>query len=115
MKSRMSRNLMALSLKRSNQMFRSRLKISGVTLGLLVLGGGAASSASGQQTQNNNAAAPPQRRSQMRRTMMRRRAMGGMMRGIRQLDLTDQQKQQLRSIMQTQDKARKRKDKRCAN
>lgn len=83
-------------------MFRSRLKISGVMLGLLVLGGGAASSASGQQTQNNNVAAPPQRRAQMRRTMMRRRAMGGMMRGIRQLDLTDQQKQQLRSIRQMQ-------------
>ena len=85
------------------QMFRTRLKIAGVLFGLSVLAVGAASSASGQQPQqNSNAAAPSQGRAQMRRMMMRRRAMGGMMRGIRQLDLTDQQKQQARSIMQTQ-------------
>ena len=80
-------------------MFGTRLKIAGVILGLLMFGG----SVIPQQTQqNSNAAAPSQRGAQMRRMMMRRRGMGGMMRGIRQLDLTDQQKQQARSIMQTQ-------------
>ena len=81
-------------------MFRSRLGVAGVILGLLVFG----ASVFAQQTQqNNNAAAPQQRRAQMRRMIMRRRAMrGGMLRGFRELNLTDQQKQQLRSIRQTQ-------------
>ena len=80
-------------------MFRTRLGIAGVILGLLVFGG----SVFAQQTQQNTNAAPAQRGLQMRRMMMRRRAMrGGMLRGFRQLDLTDQQKQQMRSIMQTQ-------------
>ena len=80
-------------------MFGTRLKIAGVILGLLMFGG---SVIARQTQQNSNAAAPSQRGAQMRRMMMRRRGMGGMMRGIRQLDLTDQQKQQARSIMQTQ-------------
>ena len=80
-------------------MFRTRLGIAGVILGLLVFGG----SVFAQQTQpNSNAAATPQRGAQMRRRMMRRRAMGGEMRGFRQLNLTDQQKQQMRSIRQAQ-------------
>ena len=84
-------------------MFRTRLGIAGVILGLLMFGSGAAISALAQQTQqNSNAAAPPQRGAQMRRMMMRRRAMGGMLRGFRQLNLTDQQRQQMRSIVQTQ-------------
>jgi len=80
-------------------MFRTRLGIAGVILGLLVFGG----SVFAQQTQqNSNTAAPPQPGAQMRRMRMRRRAMGGEMRGFRELNLTDQQKQQMRSIMQTQ-------------
>ena len=84
-------------------MFRTRLKIAGVMLGLLVFASGAAGAFAQQTQQNNSAAAPPQRGAQMRRRMMRRRAMGGgMLRGFRQLNLTDQQKQQARPIMQTQ-------------
>ena len=76
-------------------MFRTRLGIAGVILGLLMFG----ASALAQQTQqNSNTAAPEQRGAQMRRMMMRRRAM----RGFRQLNLTDQQRQQMRSIMQAQ-------------
>ena len=84
-------------------MFRTRLGIAGVILGLLMFG----ASALAQQTQpNSNAAAPQQpgarmRQMIMRRMMKRRRAMRGMG-GFRQLNLTDQQKQQLRSIRQTQ-------------
>ena len=80
-------------------MFRTRLGIAGVILGLLMFG----ASALAQQTQqNSNAAAPEQRGAQLRRMMMRRRAMGGEMRGFHQLNLTDQQRQQMRSIMQAQ-------------
>jgi len=84
-------------------MFRTRLGIAGVILGLLMFG----ASALAQQTQqNSNAAAPQQPSAQrqmiMRRMMKRRRARAGEMRGLRQLNLTDQQKQQLRSIRQTQ-------------
>ena len=80
-------------------MFRTRLGIACVILGLLMFG----ASALAQQTQqNNNTAAPEQRGAQMRRMMMRRRAMRGEMRGFRQLNLTDQQRQQMRSIMQAQ-------------
>jgi Spy/CpxP family protein refolding chaperone len=84
-------------------MFRTRLGIAGVILGLLMFG----ASALAQQTQqNSNAAAPQQpgaqRQMLMRRMMKRRREMGGGMHGLRQLNLTDQQKQQLRSIRQTQ-------------
>ena len=80
-------------------MFRTRLGIAGVILGLLMFG----ASALAQQTQqNSNTAAPEQRGAQMRRMMMRRRAMRGEMRGFRQLNLTDQQRQQMRSIVQAQ-------------
>ena len=84
-------------------MFRTRLGIAGVILGLLMFG----ASALAQQTQqNSNTAAPQQPGAQrqmiMRRMMMRRRAMRGEMRGFRQLNLTDQQRQQMRSIMQAQ-------------
>jgi len=80
-------------------MFRTRLGIAGVILGLLMFG----ASALAQQTQqNSNTAAPQQRGAQMRRMMMRRRAMRGEMRGFSQLNLTDQQRQQMRSIMQAQ-------------
>jgi len=81
-------------------MFRTRIGIAGVILGLLMFG----ASALAQQTQpNSNTAAAPQpgprmRQMMMRRMMKRRRAMAG----FRQLDLSDQQKQQMRSIRQTQ-------------
>ena len=83
-------------------MFRNRLKIAGVMLGLLVFASGAAGAFAQQTQQNNSAAVAPQRGAQMRRIMRRRAMGGGMLRGFRQLNLTDQQKQQARPIMQTQ-------------
>jgi Spy/CpxP family protein refolding chaperone len=47
------------------------------------------------------AAGNPQARRMMRRMMTRRRARVGALRGFRQLNLTDQQKQQARSIRQS--------------
>lgn len=80
-------------------MFRTRLGITGVILGLLMFG---ASALAQQAQQNSNSAVAPQPGAQTRRMMKRRRAMRGEMRGFRELNLTDQQKQQLRSIRQTQ-------------
>lgn len=55
-----------------------------------------------QQPQPNGPATEnPQARRMMRRTQMRRRARMGELRGLRQLNLTDQQKQQARSIRQS--------------
>jgi Spy/CpxP family protein refolding chaperone len=55
-----------------------------------------------QQPQpNTSAAGNPQARRMMRRKMMRRRARMGELRGLRQLNLTDQQRQQARSIRQS--------------
>jgi len=54
-----------------------------------------------QQPQSNApAAGNPQARRMMRRKMMRRREGMGALRGFRQLNLTDQQRQQTRSIRQ---------------
>lgn len=83
-------------------MCRTRLGVAGVIFGLLVFGGSAAGTFAQQTPQTTNATAPQQRGDQVRRRMMRRRAMGGGMHEFRQLNLTDQQKQQLRSIRQTQ-------------
>jgi len=56
-----------------------------------------------QQPQpNNNGVAPTRPNRQMRQMKMRRRGMRGMARGFRQLNLTDQQRQQMRSIAQSQ-------------
>jgi len=77
---------------------RTKLSVVGLIFGVLLFGG----AASAQQPQQNNNSAGPQRGPQMRRMMMRRRGMGGMMRGFRQLNLTDQQRQQMRSIVQAQ-------------
>ena len=74
-----------------------RLTIAGVILGL------AGGLVFAQQVQPNNpttGAQQPQRPAFQRR-MMRRRARMGAFRLFRQLDLTDQQKQQARSIVQT--------------
>jgi Spy/CpxP family protein refolding chaperone len=73
-----------------------KFTIAGLMLGLA---GGAAVA---QQTGAANPATGAQQpRPALQRRMMRRRARMGMFRGLRQLDLTDQQKQQARSIMQT--------------
>jgi Spy/CpxP family protein refolding chaperone len=52
-----------------------------------------------QPPQNNNGVAPTRPNRQMRQMKMRRR---GIARGFHQLNLTDQQRQQMRSIMQSQ-------------
>jgi Spy/CpxP family protein refolding chaperone len=55
-----------------------------------------------QQPQSNvSAAGNPQARRTMRRKMMRRRERTGGLRGFRQLNLTDQQRQQAHSIRQS--------------
>lgn len=77
---------------------RNKLTIAGLLFGLATGG-----SVLAQQTQPNNPATgaqQPQRRAFARR-MMRRRARMGMFRALRQLNLTDQQKQQARTIIQT--------------
>ena len=73
-----------------------RLAIAGLMLGLV---GGAAVAQQTGAVNPATAAQQPQRPGFQRR-MMRRRARIGMFRGLRQLDLTDQQKLQARSIMQ---------------
>src|SRR5690242_15032306 len=76
---------------------RNKLTIVGLMFGLAAGG-----SVFAQQTQPNNPATgaqQPQQRAFTRR-MMRRRARMRMLSGLRQLDLTDQQKQQARSIIQ---------------
>lgn len=77
----------------------SRSAIASLVAALSILGG----SVVAQQTQQNNNVTPgPQRDPQMRRMMRRQRIRGGMARGFRQLNLTDQQRQQMRAIAQTQ-------------
>jgi len=78
-----------------------RIKFAFVILGAaLTIPGGTALA---QQTQPNNNAAPSRQRDpQMRRMMRRRNMRGGRARGFRELNLTDQQRQQMRSIAQTQ-------------
>lgn len=79
-------------------MFLSKkLTVAGLMLGL---GGGAVLAQQTQPSNPNTGAQQPQRPAFARR-MMRRRARMGMLRGLRQLDLTDQQKQQARAIMQS--------------
>jgi len=77
---------------------RTKLALAGLAATLTIFGG----SALAQQTQPpNNSATQAQRDPQMRK-MKRRGMRGGMARGLRQLNLTDQQRQQMRSIAQTQ-------------
>jgi len=73
-----------------------KFTVAGLMLGL------AGGTAIAQQTGvvNPATAAQQPQRPALQRRMMRRRARIGMFRGLRQLDLTDQQKQQARSIMQ---------------
>ncbi|PYS25004.1 MAG: hypothetical protein DMF72_03210 [Acidobacteria bacterium] len=77
---------------------RNKLTIAGLMFGL-VAGG----SVFAQQAQPNNPATTAQQpqRPAFARRMMRRRARMGMFGALRQLNLTDQQKQQARSLMQT--------------
>ena len=78
---------------------RSRSAIASLIAALSIFGGTVVA----QQTQQNNNVTPsPQRDPQMRRMMRRGGMRGGMARGFRQLNLTDQQRQQMRSIAQTQ-------------
>ena len=77
---------------------RHKLTIAGLIFGLAAGG-----SVFAQQTQPTNpvtTAQQPQRPAFARR-LMRRRARMGVLRGLRQLDLTDQQKQQAHSIIQS--------------
>jgi Spy/CpxP family protein refolding chaperone len=78
---------------------RTKFTIVALIVGLATCG----SIALAQQPQPNNPAAGVQQRGPagMRRGAMRRRARMGMFRALRQLNLTDQQKQQARTIMQT--------------
>ena len=77
---------------------RTRLAMASLTIGLAVSGVVFA-----QQTQpNNNPNTPPQPNPQMRRMMRQRRPIVRIMAGLRQLGLTDQQRQQMRSIVQGQ-------------
>ncbi len=77
---------------------RNKLTIAGLLFGLATGG-----SVLAQQTQPNNPATGAQQpqRPAFARRMMRRRARMGMFRALHQLNLTDQQKQQARTIIQT--------------
>lgn len=76
-----------------------RIKLVGasVAIGLIMFGG----TAMAQQTQPDSVA-PRQPAPQMRRRMRQPRPLAGMARAFRQLNLTDQQRHQVRSIVQTQ-------------
>ena len=77
--------------------FLKKLTIIALALAFTSIG-----SAFAQQPQSNApATVNPQARRMMRRMMMRRRARMGAFRVLRQLNLTDQQKQQARSIVQS--------------
>ena len=80
-------------------MFRIKFGVATFAMALTTLCGAALAQ---QNNQSSNAVTPGQRNPQMRRMMMRRRARGGMVRGLRQLNLTDQQREQMRAIVQTQ-------------
>ena len=69
------------------------------TLALATIFGG---TVLGQQTQQNKTATTTRQGDPQMRRMMRRRGMRRGMAGLRQLNLTDQQRQQMRSIAQTQ-------------
>jgi Spy/CpxP family protein refolding chaperone len=76
----------------------SKFAAVSLTIPLIIFGG----TALGQQPQQNNNVGTGQPNPQTRRMMMRRRGMRGAAHAFQQLNLTDQQKQQLRSIIQTQ-------------
>jgi Spy/CpxP family protein refolding chaperone len=77
---------------------RTKFTIAGLIVGLATCG----SVALAQQPQPNNQAAGVQQQGPagMKRRAMRRRARMGMFLALRQLNLTDQQRQQARTIMQ---------------
>ena len=79
-------------------LFSKKLIIAGLILGLASF----EAIALAQQPQTNSPATGVQQqpRDGMRRRAMRRRARMGKLRGLRQLDLTDQQRQQARAIIQ---------------
>ena len=75
---------------------RTKLAMVGLAMGLAM----PAVALAQQSPSNNNSAASSQPNQQMRR--MRMRPGMGLLRGLRELDLTDQQRQQLRTIVQSQ-------------
>lgn len=79
-------------------LFRNKAIITGLVLGLTSFGGETLA----QQTQPNTApnTVQQQRRDGVRRRGLRRRARARMGRALHQLNLTDQQKEQARTIMQ---------------
>src|ERR1700686_155089 len=77
---------------------RTKLTIAGLMLGLAMFG---VVGRAQQPPPNNPASAVQPRKSDPAQRAMRRRATFGMFRVLRQLNLTDQQKQQARSIIQT--------------
>jgi Spy/CpxP family protein refolding chaperone len=78
---------------------RTKFTIASLIVGLATCG----SAALAQQPQPNNQVGGGQQQGPagMKRRAMRRRAQMGMFRALRQLNLTDQQRQQARTIMQT--------------
>ena len=78
---------------------RTRFSIVNL-IAVAILAGGTALA---QQPQTNNTAVAPTRPNrQMRQMRMRPRRMRGVARGLHQLNLSDQQQQQMRSIVQSQ-------------
>lgn len=80
--------------------FRTRAAIA--TLVMSFAATGTVVLAQQPQANNPNPTIQEQRRAGIKRRAMRRQARRGAFRGLRQLDLTDQQKQQARSIIQAQ-------------
>src|SRR5215471_1897652 len=78
-------------------MFSIRQIVGSLVFGLIIFSGVAVAQ---QTTANPNAATPAQTNQPMGRRMRRHEAMG--MGGFRQLNLTEQQRTQLRSIVQSQ-------------
>lgn len=78
---------------------RTRFSIVSLIAAAILAGG----TALAQQPQtNNNSVVQPRPNPQMRQMQMRRRGMRRMVRGFRQLNLSDQQRQQMRTIAQSQ-------------
>jgi Spy/CpxP family protein refolding chaperone len=68
----------------------------------MIFSGAALAQQTPQTSQNNNATAPARQRDPQMRRMMRHGRMRQGMAGLRQLNLSDQQRQQMRSIAQAQ-------------
>jgi Spy/CpxP family protein refolding chaperone len=80
---------------------RTKLSVAGLAVSLSAFGGVALAQQTQSSAQNPAVGTQQTRRAGMARRAMQRRARGPMFRVLRQLNLTDQQKQQARSIIQT--------------